>query len=233
MSMASVDDIRIEHDEGYLKSQYQQKPDDYFHGARTDFIDALPEAPDARLLEVGCGLGATGALALKHGRAGHYTGIELDRRAAEEARKTLNEVQVGNVEEMDFNWAPSSFDGLILSEVLEHLIDPWTVMKRLAPLVRPGGLVLASSPNVSHYSIIAEQMKGHWNLTDQGVMDRTHMRWFTPATFRALFEDAGFEVESIKPLVPFGSKARLISRLSANKLDHLFMRQIVVIGRRT
>ena len=172
-------------------------------------------------------------MALKHGRCGHYSAIELDQRAAEEARKHLSEVHVGNVEEMEFDWPNASFDALILSEVLEHLMDPWSVMKRLAPLVRPGGLVLASSPNISHYSVVMELMKGNWNLTDAGVMDRTHMRWFTPKTFRTLFEQAGFVVETVHPLVPFSGKAKIISTLSRGHLDHLFMRQIVVHGRRS
>ena len=232
MSMAALDDILFRHEEGALEAHYKDKPDEYFSGARDDFIKALPVAPHARILEIGCGSGATGVLALNEKRCGKYVGIELDQRAARQAQKHLSDVHIGNVEEMEFDWPTSYFDALILSEVLEHLIDPWSVMKRLAPLIRPGGMVMASSPNISHYAVIMELMKGNWNLADEGVMDRTHMRWFTPKTFRAVFENTGFRIEKIHPLVPFSGKAKLISRLSSGCLDHLFMRQIVVHGRR-
>jgi len=232
MSLAGVDDVPYGHQGGTLEVHYQNKPDDYFFGARDDFVKALPRTPHGRILEIGCGSGATGLLALREKRCQTYVGIELDRRAANEARKHLSEVHLGNVEHMKLKWRKDEFDALILSEVLEHLIDPWAVMKRLAPLVRAGGAVMASSPNVSHYTVIKELLKGNWDLTDEGVMDRTHMRWFTPRTFRTLFEQAGFRVEHMHPLVPFGGKAKMISRLSGRRLDHLFMRQIVVHGRR-
>ena len=209
---------------------YATKPASYFSNARADFVDRLAQDPSASILEAGCGTGATGALALSEGRCGRYVGIELFESAAAEAREVLSEVVTGNVETMTFHWQPASFDALILSEVLEHLVDPRQVVKALAPLVRPGGQVLASSPNISHWRVIRELVMGRFEMADQGVFDRTHLRWFTPSTFAAIFEDAGFRVDEIGPVTAFSPRTEMISRLASGRFDHLFMTQIAVIG---
>lgn len=211
---------------------YAGKADTYFSGARADFVARLPSDPSAAILEIGCGSGATGALALAEGRCGHYAGVELFEDAAAKAQRVLSEVVIGDVERIALPWRPASFDALILSEVLEHLVEPWRVLDRLAPLVRPGGMVLASSPNVSHWRVVAELLRGRFELADQGVFDRTHMRWFTPASFAAMFERAGFDVVKVAPVTPNAARTRVISKLTGGRADHLFMEQICLEGRR-
>ena len=209
-----------------MARQYEAKADAYFAGARRDFLAELPINPKARILEIGCGSGDTGALALKGARAGTYVGIDINPRAAEKARHVLSEVHAGDIERMDLAWAPASFDAVILSEVLEHLVEPWAVVARLAALTKPGGLMLASSPNVAHYHVIASLLRGRFELADQGTFDRTHIRWFTPASYAGMFTRAGLRVEVVKPLTPFAARTRWLSKVSAGRIDHLFMRQI-------
>jgi len=211
---------------------YKAKPQTYFSGARSDFVGLLPCDASAAILEIGCGTGATGALALKEGRCGRYIGVELFEAAADEARQVLSEVLTGNVENLRFDWQPASFDALILSEVLEHLIEPGRVLQDLARFVRPGGLVMASSPNIAHWRVVRELILGRFNLADKGVFDRTHMRWFTPGTFAEMFEQAGFKIERVGPVTPFGARTRALSKLTRGRVDHLFMTQIALIGRR-
>ncbi len=205
---------------------YKTKTEGYFSGARFDFIEQLPRDDKARILEIGSGSGKTGAIALKSCRAGHYVGVELMEDAANISRKVLSEVIVGDIEQIDLNWQPASFDALILSEVLEHLREPSVTLKRLARFVRPGGIVLASSPNISHWRVIRELLMGRFPKTDQGVFDRTHLRWFTPSTFAEMFEEAGYRVVQVAPVTPFSERTKLISRLTGGRFDHLFMTQI-------
>lgn len=205
---------------------YQSKSHRYFANPRADFVERLPHDKTARVLEVGCGTGVTGALALARGRAAHYAGIELFPSAADEARAVLSEVIVGDVEKIDLPWQPAAFDALILSEVLEHLVEPWAALEKLARVVRPGGLVLASSPNVSHWRVIRELVRGRFELADQGVFDRTHMRWFTPESYAEMFEQAGFSVTEVGPVTPFSDRTRVLTRLMGGSFDHLFMTQI-------
>jgi 2-polyprenyl-3-methyl-5-hydroxy-6-metoxy-1,4-benzoquinol methylase len=215
-----------------FSSFYAGKPRSYFSAARSDFVRQLPHDPGAAILEIGCGTGATGALALSEGRCGRYVGVELFESAAEEARSVLSEVVTGDVETMTFDWQPASFDGVILSEVLEHLIEPGRMLRNIARFVRPGGIVMASSPNVSHWRVIRELINGRFDLADRGVFDRTHLRWFTPSTFTGMFEDAGFKIERVGPVTPFSPRTQLISKYSGGRFDHLFMTQIAVYGRR-
>src|SRR4030095_8026712 len=105
-------------------------------------------------------------------------------------------------------------------------------LRRLVRLLRSRGRVFASSPNVSHHSVIRQLLRGRWQLEDSGIMDRTHLRWFTPSTFRALFEDAGIIVDHVGPVVPPTAKARLINAVTGGALAHLFIMQINLHGHR-
>lgn len=214
------------------KISYEEKPASYFGGVRRDYVAALEVDPEAAILEIGCAEGGTGALALSEQKCGRYVGVDLHEASAEKARRVLTEVHVGNVETMTLPFADESFDVLILSEVLEHLIDPWSVCARLSKLVRPGGRIFASSPNVSHHRVIRQLLRGRWELTDRGVMDRTHMRWFTPRSYAAMFEGAGFAIDRVEPVTPNAPRVRMINWITGNRFSHLFMVQISVYGRK-
>jgi SAM-dependent methyltransferase len=207
---------------------YDAKPDNYFDGARKDFVQILPANSAGNILEIGCGFGETGSLALSEGKCQSYTGIELSERAAKAAASRLTHVIHGNIEDMELEFKPDSFDAVILSEVLEHLVDPWAALTKIHPFLKRGAIVLASSPNIAHYKVILRLMRGDWTLADSGVMDRTHLRWFTPRTYGALFADTGYLVGSIKPIRPFGWRARAVDGLSGKRLTHLFMNQICI-----
>jgi 2-polyprenyl-3-methyl-5-hydroxy-6-metoxy-1,4-benzoquinol methylase len=101
-------------------------------------------------------------MALASGKCQAYCGVELFDRAAAIASQTLTQVVVGDVEKVELPWKPTSFDALIMSEVLEHLVDPWAALRRLRPLLKPGAMVFASSPNASHYEVILMLLRGDW-----------------------------------------------------------------------
>lgn len=209
-------------------SAYSKKDDRYFEGAREDFVSELPGNPDARILEIGCSNGNTGALALSMNKCGSYIGVELHETAALKAKKKISQVIIGDIEKMELPFEDNSFDVLIMSEVLEHLVDPWNVLRKLHRYMKPGAIILASSPNVSHYRIILMLLRGEWNLTDDGIMDRTHLRWFTPSSFAEMFESTGYKVLKLEPLSPFRISIKLQIALMLGKGKHLFFKQIKV-----
>lgn len=211
-------------------SAYSKKDDRYFEGAREDFINELPVNPDARILEIGCSNGNTGALALSMNKCGSYIGVELHEAAALNAKEKISQVIIGDIEKIELPFEENSFDVLILSEVLEHLVDPWNVLRKLHRYLKSGAVILASSPNVCHYRIILMLLRGEWNLTDDGIMDRTHLRWFTPKTFAKMFEDAGYKIIRVEPLSPFKWQVRLQLALLLGKGKHLFFKQIKIMG---
>ena len=188
---------------------YADKLEHYFTGVRRDIVERLPHNTNGRILEIGCGTGGTGALALAEGRCSEYYAIELDGASAAVASQHITAVVEGDIETMPFPWVDKKFDALILSEVLEHLRDPWAVIRELSTMLRPGAVIFASSPNVAHYRIILMQMRGEWKLTSFGPMDETHLRWFTPASYQRMFEDCGYKVLSVQPANNLSRKAKI------------------------
>lgn len=135
------------------------------------------------------------------------------------------------MEAMELAFPPRHFDVLIASEVLEHLVDPWAMLRKLREFLKPDATVYASSPNIAHRSTLKMLLDGRWDTTDDGRMDRTHLRWFTPRTYRELFEQSGFEVLSLEPLREPGRAARLFNAVTGGRMAHLFISQMVVTAR--
>ena len=209
-----------------LAGQYAEKDASYYAQVRSDYIDLLPVSDSAAILELGCGAGATGAYALATHKCSDYVGIEMFETAASQAKSVLTAVHQGDVEKMELPYAPCHFDALICSEVLEHLVDPDAVVRSLAKLLKPGGLVFASSPCVSHWRNVKNLALGRWRYTDSGMMDRTHLRWFTPESFEQLFVEAGCTTISLQPLSKRGKTLLKLSMLPANGMGAMFFHQI-------
>jgi len=212
------------------QNSYAEKSADYFSGERHDLIDRLERDPARTILEIGCGDGATAAYAKRAEKSGHYVGVELSAAAAERA-SAVDQMIVANIEETKLDFPPQTFDVLIASEVLEHLVDPWAVLRTIHPLMKTGGRVFASSPNIAHKSTLSMLLAGRWDLDDSGRMDRTHLRWFTPSTYAAMFDSCGYQVISVAPLVPPSAWHRLFNFATANRLSHLLVSQIVLEAR--
>jgi 2-polyprenyl-3-methyl-5-hydroxy-6-metoxy-1,4-benzoquinol methylase len=205
---------------------YSQKPAGYFNGARKSFVDVLPHNPQARLLEIGCGAGETAGYALAEGKCGWCCGVELCEAPALEAQRKLQRVIIGDVERIAFDFPANYFDVLLMSEVLEHLVDPWSVLRRLYGLMKPGSIMIAGSPNVCHYSVILSLLRGHWRYEASGIFDATHLRWFSPSEYRAMFESCGFIVDEVGPARRLNPKARLFNALTGRRLQYLLHTQI-------
>lgn len=209
-----------------LSSAYSAKSSRYFTGARRTFLDLLPLNPHGRLLEVGCGNGNTAASALAEGKCGWACGIELCAEPAAQARSRLDQVILGDIEQLALDLPPNSFDVLLMSEVLEHLRDPPRVLAKLRPLLRSGAIVLAGSPNVCHYSVLLMLLRGRWDYEREGIMDETHLRWFSPSSYRRLFETSGYAVDHVRPAIPLRPKPRLANALLLRRFEYLFHTQI-------
>jgi SAM-dependent methyltransferase len=218
--------------DSFLSQAYNDKGLDYFEGVRWDIIDDLPHGAALTILDIGCGSGATLVQAKLQGKAARTIGIEAEPGAAARARNRIDKLLEGDVERMELPFPPCFFDAVILSEVLEHLVDPWRVLERLRPLIKHGGLVYTSSPNVAHITVLKALLRNRWDYCDEGRFDWTHLRWFTPATYREMIEKAGFEVIWLRAIVPKTAKQAVINALTLSRFSHLFVSQIFVKARR-
>jgi 2-polyprenyl-3-methyl-5-hydroxy-6-metoxy-1,4-benzoquinol methylase len=163
-----------------------------YERARPEILVHVP-ASARRVLDLGCATGTTGA-ALKQRQPAHVTGIELEPAYAEEARARLDEVITGDVETAQ---AGGTYDTLIAADVLEHLKDPWTALRRYAHLLEPHGTAVISLPNVGHWSTYANLARGTWPRRPEGIFDATHLRWFTLRDARELLLQANLEPTAV------------------------------------
>ena len=171
-----------------------ERPDYYDH-PRGPLLDLLPHAP-AHLLDIGCGNGATGALAKTRWPGVRVTGIEIVPEAAERAALRLDRAIAGSAETLDFSAAGlHDIDAVLLADVLEHLLDPWSFLERLRAALTQDAVVAASIPNVANLWLLDELAAGRFDYTADGLLDRTHIRFFTRKTIGELFERAGYTIE--------------------------------------
>src|SRR5215203_1272318 len=171
---------------------FPQPQPGFYHDGFNEYLFAAVPSSARRILEVGCARGRLGH-ELKRQDPGRYVaGVELDSTAAEAARARLDDVFVLDVQDDLPPVEPGSLDCLVLGDVLEHLVDPEAVLRRYRELLRPEGLVLVSVPNIQHFSIIKNLLRGDFMYQPSGLLDATHLRFFTYMTFAKLMLDAGF-----------------------------------------
>lgn len=167
---------------------------DYYGHRRTDVVPFIPRS--ARdVLEIGCGRGLTGEL-IQAEVGCRVTGVELNPVAAAEARSRLHEVLVGDVESLPLE---AGFDAIVALELIEHLVDPLQFLRRMIGLLRPGGRLVLSTPNIAHHAIVSDLLAGRWDYLPTGTMCYTHLRFFTRSSLEQWLAMAGCRNFQIVP----------------------------------
>ena len=214
-----------------LEPMYAQKAGEYFDLARREIAPLLPQHL-GRVLEIGAGSGATLAW-LKHAYGAEWVGgIELMPEAANRANPAVDQMWCGDIESMrSLPVNQSSLDCVLCLDVLEHLRDPWTTANRLAQLLAPSGVLIASIPNVQCIHNVRRLLRGRWDYQDSGLLDRTHLRFFTRATAISLIRDAGLRVDMVRaPSLETRGKERLANRLTFGLFSDFFAVQFLIRG---
>jgi 2-polyprenyl-3-methyl-5-hydroxy-6-metoxy-1,4-benzoquinol methylase len=184
-----------------------------------------------RILDVGCGAGEFGA-SLKLQRQIEIVGIELNENAAALASKILDKVVNVPVEKINFTEL-GGFDCIVLNDVLEHLADPWEIMKLLTPALKADAKIIASIPNIRSFPVLFDLVwHGRWQYKSEGVLDRTHLRFFTRSSMIEIFESAGLTVELVQGInyhgMPFAM--RVLNRICRGKFYDMCFPQIAVVA---
>ena len=163
---------------------------------RSDILGLIDKKHDEsfNVLDVGCGTGAT-LLHIKNlYNNANLFGIEVNKSSAKIAKIFANVLDV-NIENIELPYERNFFDYIILGDVLEHLKDPWKVLKLLSKYLKDTGIILASIPNIMHISVINEIINGHFSYKDTGILDRTHLRFFTLNEIAKLFASANLIID--------------------------------------
>ncbi len=170
----------------------------YYANANSHLIQWMDKKRTEKIcvLEVGCGTGATLSLIQREYPNAEVHGIELVPEVAQIGQRN-HDIIDGNIETMELPYDYNQFDYVIFGDVLEHLCNPENVLRRLIPYLTENGCFICSIPNIMHVSVMYSLLKGEFEYQDSGIMDRTHMRFFTKKSIENMFNRIGFSVERL------------------------------------
>lgn len=202
----------------------------YYNRDRPSILEMVRPGPNV-ILDLGCGAGAVGRRLIELGKASEIIGVELFPVAASKAAEHYSEVHTGDIESMDLPYGPQ-FDYVLCGDILEHLKDPYTIVSRIRGWLKEDGRFICSVPNVRYGRVVAGLLfLGAWEYRDAGVMDRTHLRFFTRRSCLEMLHDGGFIEERVRLLIT-GRKFRLLNALTLGLFTEFIAPQIVVLSRK-
>jgi SAM-dependent methyltransferase len=177
-------------------THWKALPHDYVPQGLLEMLSA----PPALVLDVGCFCGAAGAWLKRKYPGVRVVGIEPLAAAVDEARVKLDAVLQGRLEDVnlaDAGIRHGTVDVIVLADVLEHMFDPWNALLKLRPLLNAGGVVLASIPNIRNLTILEQLAQGDFPYADSGLLDITHIRFFTWQGVQRLFGETGYRIDAV------------------------------------
>jgi 2-polyprenyl-3-methyl-5-hydroxy-6-metoxy-1,4-benzoquinol methylase len=168
-------------------------------GQRNDMLNLIPRSAK-KILDVGCSVGTLGKQ-IKQKYNVEVVGLEVNKEMALTAKNNLDKVIIADAEALNFNhYFPAGyFECIIFADILEHLKDPWSVLTNISDMLSEEGVVIASIPNIRHYTTIIELVvKGYWPYRERGIHDKTHLRFFTLKNIKEMFGSSGLKINKIE-----------------------------------
>ncbi len=178
-----------------VTNYYELKQDNYYSSLRSEMLDFLPKNAQT-FLDVGCGTGVFGSAIKKIKNNAIVDGIELMPEAASQAKNILDQVWQGDITELLSQVPDGKYDCITFNDVLEHLTDPYELLKKIKSKLSPQGVIVSSIPNVRYFRVLRDLIfKKDWEYVDSGILDKTHFRFFTKKSILRMFDESGYEVE--------------------------------------
>jgi 2-polyprenyl-3-methyl-5-hydroxy-6-metoxy-1,4-benzoquinol methylase len=200
----------------------------YYEHERSEILPLLPESASS-ILDVGAGVGTTLRWIKTVYPDARTTGVELNAELRIKLASNADVALIGGIE--DLLSELQSYDLILLLDVLEHLVDPLAILRKLSTLLRPGGHMVVSLPNVAHLSISLPLLLGRrFSYCDAGILDRTHLKFFVEETAVNLLNDANLVVTKGLVSGMHGPRSRLAFRLSLGLLLHYLTTQYIMLA---
>lgn len=210
---------------------------DYYAKARPEMVRFVPDGARC-ILEVGCAEGTFGASLKRTDSSRVVHGIELVDEAAKIAQHSLDKVYCGAIEDVLPALKEGQYDAIVFNDVLEHLAEPEKVLTDIKLKLANGGCVVASIPNIRHYRVLKQLLlESDFKYQDWGVLDRTHLRFFTKKSMERMFDASGFVIRTIEGIpANWEMDARwwrylnLIAPLFRGRIDDLKFVQYAIVA---
>ena len=211
-------------------SKDNNRPEGYFENDRVEMLMYVPEGVKT-CLEFGCGTGGFSAI-LKDRFSTENWAVELDTTSAEKAAlkldKVLNKDAVSALSDLPENY----FDCVILLDVLEHISEHISFLDTLKTKLKKGGVLIASIPNVRYYrNLVDLVIKGTWDYTEHGILDKSHLRFFTRKSIIRIFEQLNYKIHRLEGMHPTSSRTfKLLNLLSLASLRDARYKHFAVVA---
>jgi 2-polyprenyl-3-methyl-5-hydroxy-6-metoxy-1,4-benzoquinol methylase len=213
-----------------LNSAYQSAADEYYNRPRPSIVSQVPEGPNI-VLDIGCGAGGVGRSLIANGKAGRVVGVELFAPAAKAASEIYANVHTGDIEAMELPYE-SVFDYIICGDILEHLKDPAIVVAKVHRWLKDDGVFICSVPNIRHWQVLYQlAFRGAWDYVDAGVLDKTHLRFFTRRSFYRMLVEGDFAITASQMLI-YSRRYQILNRITLRLFEDLLGSQLVVRARK-
>ena len=201
--------------------------EEYYSFVRKEIAPLLPPLRGGRVLDIGCGEGGTSEWLKGIGVAGSVLGVEKVHKAAEEARRRLDEVIEGDAERVGFG--DRRFDLVLCLDVLEHMVDPWAFVERIGNHLAPGGVLIASIPNLQNYRVLKDLvLRGRFEYREAGILDRTYLRFFTRHSACRLVETGRLRLQAVHGKRMRKKKYQRIDRMTFGIFRDFFVSQFLL-----
>ncbi len=202
----------------------------YYKHAKIKFLDMLPSLK-GRFLEIGCGEGATLEY-IKSAGGDFVAGVDINADAiAAAAGRGLDFTLAADAERDELPFSPREFDVIILADVLEHMVEPWETLKKITGYLKDDGHVLISIPNVRHYRVVRDLvLHDKWEYEDSGILDSTHVRFFTLKETKKLLEFAGLTISRLGWRIHASSLMKLMNVMLLNSLRPFLVFQYHILA---
>ena len=212
-------------------SDLHAKPPTYYRAERLDMLKYIP-AGARTTLDFGCASGGFSHL-VKQKLGTEAWGVEIDAAAAQEAARKLDRVIHADALESLDRIPDEYFDCILCLDLLEHLVDPYGLLLAVKRKLTSQGVVVASIPNIRYYRMLVKLVvHGEWRYEDQGILDKTHLRFFTRKSMGDTFTQLGYEVLVLEGMHPTSSRTyRILNTLLFHALDDVKYLQYAVVAR--
>ena len=169
--------------------------DSYYASPRPEMAALLPKTCK-RVIDVGCGAGAFAASLKSLPQVEEVWGVEINEAVGQMAREQLDRVLIGDISELLEQLPEKYFDAVFFNDVLEHMVDPYSLLEQIKKHLAPGASVLISLPNVRYIRNLFDFLvHKDWQYQDRGILDRTHLRFFTKKSAERMIADAGYQLQ--------------------------------------